>query len=254
MRIILLGSGSYSGTPKPFCGCENCTRARRFPIYRRTRFSLYLGKLKAIVDPSPDLHYHLEHLNEKVEQVLITHPHFDHIAGVPELQIFEKLTFYSHEETLRVVKWLQEAFVGEKRWEHVSLSFGEWKSFGNFNVLHFRTPHKPGDVAGGFVIEIGGKKIGITGDTGPEILKDEKTLESLTDLDLLVVEMTHRESIPGTHLGVEDALRLVELTKPELAVFAHISHNNYPHEILERKVMERGIRGIVGRDFLHLDI
>jgi len=63
MRVILLGSGSYSGTPKVLCECENCSRARRFPQYRRTRFSMYIPQINVLIDPSPDLYYHMSYVN-----------------------------------------------------------------------------------------------------------------------------------------------------------------------------------------------
>ncbi|RLF77843.1 MBL fold metallo-hydrolase [Thermococci archaeon] len=251
MKVILLGSGSYSGTPKALCNCENCTRARKFPQYQRTRFSMYIPKISALIDPSPDLYYHLKHLNEKIERVFITHPHFDHIAGLPELQVFKEVSFYAHEKTLYVAKLLQETFLGQKDWRYIPLEFNRWYEFGKFEVKHFPVIHQPGEIAGGFVLKIGNKKIAITGDTGPEILKDKETLEEIQGADLLVSEMTHKHSIPKTHLGVEDAIRLARKVNAKKTLFVHISHSNYTHEELEEKV---GENGVIGKDFMILRI
>ena len=65
-----------------------------------------------LVDPSPDLHYHLERLNKKVEGIFITHAHFDHIAGFPELQVFKELDVYSHGQGVEVAKRLASLFLG----------------------------------------------------------------------------------------------------------------------------------------------
>ena len=251
MKVILLGSGSYSGTPKALCNCENCTRARKFPQYQRTRFSMYIPKISALIDPSPDLYYHLKHLNEKIERVFITHPHFDHIAGLPELQVFKEVSFYAHEKTLYVAKLLQETFLGQKDWRYIPLEFNRWYEFGKFEVKHFPVIHQPGEIAGGFILKIGNKKIAITGDTGPEILKDKETLEEIQGADLLVSEMTHKHSIPKTHLGVEDAIRLARKVNAKKTLFVHISHSNYTHEELEEKV---GENEVIGKDFMILRI
>ncbi|WP_297536509.1 MBL fold metallo-hydrolase, partial [Thermococcus sp.] len=126
MKVVILGSGSYSGTPKPLCTCENCSRARINPALRRTRFSLYFGG--TLVDPSPDLHYHLERLNRNVERVLITHGHFDHVFGLPDLQVFKHISFYSHREALEVAKSLARLAFGSEspeghEWNYSKLEF-----------------------------------------------------------------------------------------------------------------------------------
>lgn len=251
MEVIILSSGVYSGTPKPLCNCENCSKARRFPLYRRTRFSIYIPKLRALIDPSPDLHYHLEHLNEKIEHVFITHAHFDHIGGLPELQIFKHIKFYGHPKTLEVAKYLQKLFVGESRWhwEYFPLEFNRWYGFG-FKVYHFKVTHQPIEVAGGFIIQTRDKKIVITGDTGPEVLEDDETLREIKNADLLVTDMTHKHSISGAHLGVDDAIKLAQMVNAKKTVFTHISHTNYTHEELEDMVKPY----MVGRDFMHVHI
>ncbi len=250
MKVVILGSGSYSGTPKPLCTCENCSRARINPALRRTRFSLYFEG--TLVDPSPDLHYHLERLNREVERVLITHGHFDHVFGLPELQVFKRLKFYSHGEALEVAKSLARLAFGSEspeghEWSYNELEFWEETRIGKMRVVHFPVTHTV--TAGGFVIEVRGKRIAITGDTGPEILKDEKAIKLMEGVDLLIAEMTHREAIPGSHLGVREAIELAKKVGAGYTVFAHISHSNYPHEVLEKKVREAGIPGEVARDF-----
>ena len=105
-------------------------------------------------------------------------------------------------------------------------------------IYPFRTVHQPIENAGGFVFDIKGRKIGVISDTGPEIPGDEETLRLLEGADLLMVEMTHRESIPRAHLGVKEAIELAKKVGAVYTLFAHISHSNYTHEVLEKKVRD----------------
>ena len=109
-------------------------------------------------------------------------------------------------------------------WSYNELKFWENTKVGRMRLVHFPVVHTV--KAGGFVIWIGGKKIAITGDTGPEILGDEKALKLMEGADLLVAEMTHRKSIPGSHLGVEEAIELAKKVGADYTVFTHISHSN----------------------------
>ncbi|WP_456421583.1 MBL fold metallo-hydrolase [Thermococcus sp.] len=255
MKVVILGSGSYSGTPKPLCNCENCSRARINPALRRTRFSLFFEG--TLIDPSPDLHYHLEGLNKRAERVLITHGHFDHVFGLPELQVFKRLEFISNRETLETAKSLARLAFGSEspeghEWGYTELRFWEPVGIGMMRVMHFPVVHTV--TAGGFVIELKGRRIAITGDTGPEILKDGRALKLMEGADLLIAEMTHREAIPGSHLGVREAIELAKKVGASYTVFAHISHSNYPHEVLEKKVREAEIIGEVARDFTWVEV
>jgi len=62
--------------------------------------------------------------------------------------------------------------------------------------------------------------------------------------------MTHKHSIPKAHLGVDDAIKLAQIVNAKKTVFAHISHTNYTHEVLEDMVRPY----IVARDFMHVHI
>lgn len=78
MRVTLLGTGSADGWPNPFCSCRSCGHERRAGRSRRPSSALVddvilldCGPTTPHLPPSLDL--------TKVEHVLITHGHPDHL-------------------------------------------------------------------------------------------------------------------------------------------------------------------------------
>jgi phosphoribosyl 1,2-cyclic phosphate phosphodiesterase len=89
LRVTLLGTGTSTGIPVPGCGCEVCSS--NDPRDRRLRCACYIqgDGLNLLVDTGPDLRTQcLQHDIRRVDAVLYTHEHFDHVAGLDDLRPF----------------------------------------------------------------------------------------------------------------------------------------------------------------------
>jgi phosphoribosyl 1,2-cyclic phosphate phosphodiesterase len=96
--LTFLGTGTSMGVPTLGCSCPVCTSATApggDPRNRRTRPSLrldYAGRT-VLIDTGPD--FHAQAIRDgltRVDAVLYTHPHADHILGMDDLR---PLTFRS---------------------------------------------------------------------------------------------------------------------------------------------------------------
>jgi phosphoribosyl 1,2-cyclic phosphate phosphodiesterase len=89
IKITFLGTGTSTGVPMIACDCEVCTSAD--PKDKRLRSSIMVQSEKTtlVVDTTPD--FRCQMLREKVKKlnaVLFTHPHKDHIAGLDDVKAF----------------------------------------------------------------------------------------------------------------------------------------------------------------------
>ncbi|MBI4886946.1 MAG: MBL fold metallo-hydrolase [Acidobacteria bacterium] len=92
-RITFLGTGTSSGVPAIGCACAVCRSTD--PRDRRLRPSIYVevpGRAALLVDTSPDLRQQaLAYGVTRVDAVLFTHTHADHILGLDEIRRFNAM-------------------------------------------------------------------------------------------------------------------------------------------------------------------
>ena len=89
MKLILLGTGTSHGVPVIGCDCKVCTS--RDPHDSRYRCSALVvhGDTQVLVDVGPE--FRLQALRagiKKLDAVLLTHSHADHLHGLDDLRIF----------------------------------------------------------------------------------------------------------------------------------------------------------------------
>lgn len=91
-RFLFLGTGGSLGIPVVSCQCVVCTS--KSPLNKRLRPSglLTVGTKQFVIDVGPDFRIQaLQFGIEKIDGVLLTHTHYDHIAGIDELRVFNLL-------------------------------------------------------------------------------------------------------------------------------------------------------------------
>lgn len=91
LTVTILGSGGSPGVPMPACDCAVCRSTA--PEDQRTRCSALLSwqGREILIDPSTDLRQ--QALREKlmrIDAVLLTHTHADHLHGIDDLRPFNR--------------------------------------------------------------------------------------------------------------------------------------------------------------------
>jgi phosphoribosyl 1,2-cyclic phosphate phosphodiesterase len=92
VRITFLGTGTSHGVPMIGCECATCLSVD--PRDKRLRPSIFVetGRTSVLVDAGPDLREQaLRHRITRVDAILFTHGHADHILGIDDVRRFNAL-------------------------------------------------------------------------------------------------------------------------------------------------------------------
>lgn len=241
MKAILtvLGSGTSMGVPTIGCDCKVCTSTDARD--RRTRPSVLLeyGGYAVLIDSTPD--FREQALREKIKRldaVLYTHAHADHILGLDDLRPLtfrreQKLPLYADDETAQIIErmfayvfdpvstYATRPQVTLHRLNGALDLFGA--KFQPLRILHGDSP-------------ITAYRFGTAAYLTDFSTIPEPTMQALRGLDVLFLDALRRRPHP-THSSLDESLRIVEELKPARAFFVHMSHD-LPHEETNRGLPE----------------
>lgn len=226
LKITFLGTGTSQGVPIINCQCPVCTSDDPRNNRLRTSISVQSKQSALIIDTTPDLRQQLlKNPLPKLDGVLFTHAHADHIYGIDDLRRFNqlqrrRLPVYAAPVTLsRLTKIFDYAF-------------------GN-GELNLGLPNLQGiEIDGSFYIkdmlihpiklchgshEILGFRIGDMAYCTDVSKIPEESYPLLADLDVLVLDALRETSHPN-HFSVDEAVNEAARIKAKQTYFIHISH------------------------------
>ena len=93
LTITFLGTGTSSGVPMIGCDCQVCTSTD--PKDNRLRSSVLIQSQQTslVVDTTPDFRYQMLRINNRrLDAVVYTHPHKDHLAGLDDIRAYNYFT------------------------------------------------------------------------------------------------------------------------------------------------------------------
>jgi phosphoribosyl 1,2-cyclic phosphate phosphodiesterase len=240
LKITVLGSGTSVGIPTIGCRCPVCRSED--PRDQRLRPSVLVeyGERAVLVDTTPDFRQQALRAGiERIDAILFTHAHADHILGLDDVRPFnyhqrEPIPIYGLPETLEVIQRVfQYVFDGAEtessrpRLTPVAISEDPFELFG--------LPVTPVPVWHGRS-KVLGFRFGPFAYLTDHSEIPEASLEKLRDLEVLFLDALRHRPHP-THSTVERSLAYVELLRPRRTYFTHICHE-LAHEREESRLPE----------------
>lgn len=226
MRITFLGTGTSQGVPVIGCECEVCISDDKKDKRLRSSILINENNKNIIIDTGPDLRQQsLRNDLCKIDFVLYTHAHRDHVSGIDELRSFnfiqkKEIYGYGNKELVNQLK------------KDYSYIFQNQKYPGlpkvNLKLVDKKFNHEGIEVtpiqALHYKLKILGYRI-----NDFTYLTDVKTIEKaefkkINGSKILVINCLQLDE-HISHLNLDEALKLVNNLDVEKVYFTHISHN-----------------------------
>ena len=222
LSIRILGSGTSTGVPQIGCQCDVChSTDPRDKRLRQSALVTYRGK-NILIDCGPDFRQQMLACGSPhLDALLITHIHYDHVAGLEELRGFGDLPIYARGDVIKALH------------ERLGYCFAEhpYPGVPHFNLVEI-DDIKPFDCAGVGVepipvmhyrLPILGFRIGpLAYVTDCKTISDD-VVKSLHGVPLLVINALRIED-HLSHLSLDQSLEVIKRVQPGRALLVHMSH------------------------------
>lgn len=231
MKVTFLGTGTSQGVPIIGCPCTVCTSISEKD--QRLRSSVYIetdGKY-FVIDTGPDFRQQM--LREKIKKldaVIFTHSHKDHICGFDDIRAFNYINkkpvdVYLEENVLNAIKrdffYIFEEFkypgVPEAKFHLIKNEdfYIEGVKIVPIRVQHFKMP-------------VLGFRVGnFTYITDANKISDEE-IEKIKGTEVLVLNALRLEK-HISHFSLDEAVEMSNRIKPAKTFITHLSHQMGAH-------------------------
>ncbi len=239
IKITFLGTGTSQGVPVIACNCAVCLSKDKRDKRLRSAILIESETTSVIIDTGPDFRYQMLREDvKKLDAVVFTHEHKDHIAGLDDIRAFnfqsgEKMKIFATE---RVQAALKREF---------SYVFADFKYPGipeiELHTIDKSTPFQIGDIILQ-PIEVMHYKLPVLGFrindftyiTDANFIAEEELQKIYGSKIIVLNALRKQEHI--SHFNLAQAIEMMEILQPEKGYFTHISHLLGKHEDISEEL------------------
>lgn len=227
--LTILGSGTSMGVPTLGCSCRVCTSADPRDTRSRPSIMIAYAGHRVVIDTGPD--FRTQMLREKIDRidaVLYTHSHADHILGLDDLRPLTfrneaKLPLYADDATASVL---------ERIFDYTFSASSSYPTRARVELRRIAEPTGTVEIHGAAFqriplkhgwMDIAGYRFGNAAYLTDVSEIPDESLPLLENLDVLILDALRRTPHPS-HSHLENSIALVAQLKPRRAWFTHMGH------------------------------
>ena len=244
MRFTLLGTGTSQGVPVIGCFCPVCISTDKKDKRLRTSALVESEDTTIVIDCGPDFRQQMLRENvQKLDAVLMTHEHSDHIAGIEELRSFQfrqgkAMPIYATPPVQTSLKqrydyaFFDKPYPGAVQLDLKTISKNEPFKIGDIDILPIEVNH-------GSIQVLGFRFKDVSYVTDCKSI-DSEGFQKLKNSRILILDALHHNE-HHAHLTLKQALEIVAELKPEQTYFVHMSHLMGKHKEVN-KTLPKGVQ------------
>lgn len=232
MEVLILGTGTSQGIPVIGCTCEVCSSSDTKD--KRLRSSIFISHkgTNILIDAGPDFRQQLlrEGIN-KLDAIILTHEHQDHIGGLDDVRAFNYMTklpmeIYAEKLVLQAIQREFSYVFSENNYPgipqlHLNTISEETFNIGELRIQPIRVFHYELPILGFRIDDL----IYIT---DANYIEDKELLK-LENSNLFIINALRKKK-HISHFSLDEAIEIIKICKPKQALFTHISHHMGLHE------------------------